>query len=299
MRLATLREPGTTSAVRIDGGTFVPVNGFSDVGALLADPDWVRLAQDAGGPSRPLSEVTPASWAPVVPRPGKIVCVGLNYRPHILEMGRQLPDHPTLFAKYAEALIGAYDPIVLPAVAAGHLDWEGELAVVVGRSARGLTAAESEGAIAGYSILNDVTARDYQYRTTQWLQGKTFESTSPFGPVLVTTEEYEAGSELRTDLDGEVVQRASTDDLLFSPSQLVSYISHILTLRPGDVIATGTPGGVGHARNPQRYLAEGQVLSTSIEGIGVLRNEVVAESCQGTQHGGIPGAAGTVGPDGR
>jgi acylpyruvate hydrolase len=221
--------------------------------------------------------VLPDAWAPVVPSPGKIICVGLNYRNHILEMGRELPEFPTLFAKYPEALIGAYDDLVLPAVAADAVDWEAELAVVVGSSARNVDEAAAADAIAGYSIMNDVTMRDYQYRTPEWFQGKTFEGTAPFGPVLVTADEFTLGASLRGEVDGEVVQEVSTDDLVFNPAALVSYISHILTLKPGDVIATGTPGGVGHARKPPRYLSAGSTLLTAVEGIGELRNRVVAE----------------------
>jgi acylpyruvate hydrolase len=147
----------------------------------------------------------------------------------------------------------------------------------VGRSARNVDEAAAADAIAGYSIMNDVTMRDYQYRTPEWFQGKTFEGTAPFGPVLVTADEFTLGASLRGEVDGEVVQQVSTDDLVFNPAALVSYISHILTLKPGDVIATGTPGGVGHARKPPRYLSAGSTLLTAVEGIGELRNRVVAE----------------------
>jgi acylpyruvate hydrolase len=212
-----------------------------------------------------------------VPNPGKIICVGLNYRNHILEMGRELPEFPTLFAKYPEALIGPYDDLVLPAVAAEAVDWEAELAVVVGSAVRNVDEAAAANAIAGFSIINDVTMRDYQYRTPEWFQGKTFEATAPFGPVLVTPDEFVLGGTLRGELDGEVVQESPTDDLVFGPAALVSYISRIFTLKPGDVIATGTPGGVGHARKPPRYLAAGSTLLTAVDGIGELRNRIVAE----------------------
>lgn len=224
----------------------------------------------------PRHDFATAVLAPVVPRPGKIVCVGLNYRTHITEMGRELPEHPTLFAKYPEALIGPRDDLRLPAES-DRVDWEGELAVVIGRRVRRATDEEASAAIAGYSVLNDVTMRDYQYRTPQWLQGKTWESSTPFGPVLATAEEIPAGALLTTRVDGEEVQRAAIDDLVFGPAELVCYISTIVTLEPGDVIATGTPGGVGHARRPGRYLAAGQTLSTSVDGIGELCNVVVAE----------------------
>ncbi|GAB3618225.1 fumarylacetoacetate hydrolase family protein [Okibacterium endophyticum] len=277
MRLATLRTPESTVAVRVDETTATSIEGFSDVGALLADPRWRDLAAAAAGREHPLEGIADEQWAPVVPAPSKIVCVGLNYRNHILEMGRELPEFPTLFAKYPEALIGPYDPIVLPAYASQAVDWEAELAVVIGRRARRLTPEQAAEAIAGYSVLNDVTMRDYQYRTPEWFQGKTFEATTPFGPVLVTPDEYGVDTDIRTEVDDEVMQHSNTDDLVFDPAALVSYISQIVTLNPGDVIASGTPGGVGHARKPPRYLGDGATLTTVIEGIGTLRNPVRLE----------------------
>jgi acylpyruvate hydrolase len=272
MRLATIRVPGGTRAVRVDADRAVEI-GPPDLGALLADPDWRRTAEAADGPAHELSSL---DHAPVVPRPGKIVCVGLNYAHHIREMGRELPEHPTLFAKFPEALIGARDDIVLPG-ASDAMDWEAELAVVVGTTVRHADEATAEAAIAGYAVLNDVTARDWQYRTLQWLQGKTFEATTPFGPELVTPDEAGVGLALSCDVDGEQVQVADTTDLVFTPAALVSYISTIVRLNPGDVIATGTPGGVGHARKPPRYLRPGAVLTTAIAGLGECRNTCVAE----------------------
>jgi acylpyruvate hydrolase len=277
VRLATLRLAGATVAVRLDDDTATEIAGFADVGALLADANWRSLAENASGTAHALADIAPTDWAPVVTNPSKIVCVGLNYRNHILEMGRELPEYPTLFAKYPEALIGAYDPIVLPRHAAEAVDWEGELAIVLGATARRVDEAGAAAAIAGYAVLNDVTMRDYQYRTPEWFQGKTFEATTPLGPYLVTSDEWAVGGELRTEVDGETVQRIDTDDLVFSPTALVAYISQIFTLRPGDVIASGTPGGVGHARKPPRYLHDGAVLVTSIAGLGEQRNPVVAE----------------------
>lgn len=274
MRLGTLRRSGGTVAVRIDEGHAVEVDGHDDVGALLRSGDALRIAAGASGARHALDGIAPTDWAPVVPSPGKIVCVGLNYANHIREMGRELPEYPTLFAKYPEALIGAADTIVLPPEAPDHVDWEGELAFVVGKTARRVAAADAASYIAGYSALNDVTMRDYQYRSPQWLQGKTFEASTPFGPWLVTPDEFAPGPTMRTEVDGEVVQSTPTDDLVFPPAVLVEYISAILTLNPGDVVATGTPGGVGHARTPARYLRDGNVLTTTIDGLGVLRNPV-------------------------
>jgi acylpyruvate hydrolase len=277
MRLATLRRNGGTIAVRIDGDTATVIEGVADVGELLRVSSWKEIARSASGPTIELTDLGDLDWAPVIPHPSKIVCVGLNYANHIREMGRELPEFPTLFAKYPEALIGPYDPIVLPIGAADAVDWEAELAVVIGSPARRLDEAAASDAIAGYSVLNDVTMRDFQYRTPEWFQGKTFEATTPLGPVLVTADDYELGGELSCSLDGEKLQSTPTDDLVFGPAALVSYISQIFTLNPGDVIASGTPGGVGHARKPPRYLVPGSVLTTSIAGVGELRNPVVAE----------------------
>ncbi|UBU10232.1 fumarylacetoacetate hydrolase family protein [Nonomuraea gerenzanensis] len=275
MKLATIRTAdGRTRAVRVDGDTLVDL-GLADVGELLARPDWAEHAARADGEA-----VASAGFAPVVPRPGKIVCIGLNYRKHILEMGRELPEHPTLFAKYPEALIGAFDEIQLPPESA-QVDWEAELAVVIGSRVRRATEAEADAAIAGFAVLNDVTMRDWQYRSPVWLQGKTWEASTPFGPYLVTPDDLPGGTRpsltLTGAVDGEVVQRADTSDLVFDPVALVRYVSTILTLNPGDVIATGTPGGVGHARKPARYLAEGSVLATEITGLGRSESKAVAE----------------------
>jgi acylpyruvate hydrolase len=263
MRLATIRTASGTSAVRIDGDVAIEC-GARDVGELLAAADWRTKAGSADGPRHRTKDL---SYEPVVPRPGKIICVGLNYRSHIIEMGRDLPQYPTLFAKYPEALIGAFDPLMLPAES-DQVDWEVELAVIVGRRVRHADATTAAEAIAGYSIINDVTLRDWQFRTPEWLQGKTFEATTPFGPHLVTPDELAPDAKISCLIDGEVVQDSTIADLLFGPVELVGYISTILSLNPGDVIATGTMGGVGHARTPPRYLQTGETLVARIEGIG-------------------------------
>jgi acylpyruvate hydrolase len=270
VRLGSIRTAAGVATVRIDGDEAVEI-GPGDVGTLLSHPQWQSEAVGARGTTHAVGTL---DYAPLVTRPQKIICVGLNYRSHILEMGRELPQHPTLFAKFSSALVGARDDIVLPA-ASSRVDWEAELAVVIGSPARHMTPEAAPAAIAGYSVLNDVSARDWQNRTLQWLQGKTFESTTPLGPELVTADDDRLpcdGYELVCDVDGELVQKANTADLVFSPAALVSYISTILTLEPGDVIATGTPGGVGHARTPPRYLRDGSLVVTRIDGIGECRN---------------------------
>ena len=276
MRLATVRTTAGTRAVRVEGEEVIDL-GVGDVGALLRSPSWERAAS-AEGPRSASAEV---EFASLVTVPGKIICVGLNYRTHILEMGRELPEHPTLFAKYPESLIGAQDDIALPPESQA-VDWEAELGLVIGRSVRRADEQSAADAIAGFTVVNDVTMRDWQYRTMQWLQGKTFEATTPVGPVLVTPDELEGGVRpalpISCEVDGATVQKANTDDLVFDPVALVRYISSILTLHPGDIIATGTPGGVGHARKPPRYLVDGSSLVTEIAGIGRLVNVVRAEA---------------------
>ncbi|MHA5049712.1 fumarylacetoacetate hydrolase family protein [Streptomyces sp. SD15] len=279
MKLATLRTGTTTRAVRLDGDVLVDL-GVPDLGTLLDRDDWAERAAAATADGATTYPVDGAEFAPVVPRPSKVVCVGLNYRNHIQEMGRDLPEHPTLFAKFADALIGAGDDIVRPDET-DAFDWEVELAVVVGKHVRRARGEEAERAIAGFTVLNDITCRDWQFRTREWLQGKTWDSTTPVGPYLVTPDELRGGVrpalDVRLTVDGEVMQSDTTGDLLFDPVDLVEYVSAITRLHPGDIIATGTPGGVGHARKPARYLVGGETVVAEVEGIGRLENRVVKE----------------------
>lgn len=274
MRLSTIRTSTGTTAVRVTPDGLVDL-GVEDLSALLALPHWREHAGRSGDVIAP--DLDSADLAVLLPRPGKVVCTGLNYLDHADEMGMALPEHPTLFAKFAEALIGGRDDIVMPPETE-RLDWEAELAIVVGATVRRADESEAESAIAGFTVLNDVSVRDWQTRTGQWLQGKTWEATTPVGPVLVTPDELPGG--VRPDLaisasiDGETVQSSRTANVVFDPVALVRYVSTIVTLRPGDVIATGTPAGVGMGMTPARWLAPGQVLRTEIEGIGVLHNTV-------------------------
>lgn len=274
MRLATIRTEYGTTAARLDGDVLVPLDA-ADVGEMLASGDEGPGRQREGAALVPVAE---ADFAPVVPRPGKVICVGLNYREHILETGRELPAYPTLFAKFADTLTGARDDLVLPSVSE-KIDWEVELGVIIGRPVYRATAAEAAAAIAGYTVVNDVSMRDWQSRTLQWLQGKMFERSTPVGPYLVTAGEAgdAADLEVRCEVDGVVMQQSRTSDLLFGPADIVAYASQAITLKPGDLIATGTPGGVGNARKPPVYLRPGNVLRTFIEGLGECVNQCVAE----------------------
>jgi len=274
MRFATIRAGGGTTAARLEGDALVPL-AASDVGELLARGNPAAAAERPGAGPVPASE---ASFAPVITRPSKVLCVGLNYRAHILETGRELPEYPTLFAKFADTLLGAHDDLVLPAVSE-RVDWEVELGVVIGRPIHLASRDEAAAAIAGYTVTNDVSMRDWQRRTLQWLQGKAFERTTPAGPYLVTGDEVgdAADLEIRCEVDGAVMQQSRTSDLLFGPADIAAYASQIITLQPGDLLLTGTPGGVGDARTPPVYLQPGQTLRSVVEGVGECVNQCVAD----------------------
>ena len=274
MRLATIRRPdGTTAAARLDGDDLVLLP-HSDVVALLTEPEWRQTASSADGERLSLAG---ADLAPTV-RPAKVICVGLNYRSHIEEMGRELPDNPTLFIKFPDTLTGPYDDLVVPRVSRA-VDWEVELGVIVGAPAYRVDEAEAATCIAGYTVVNDISMRDWQVRSPQWDQGKNFEASTPVGPFLVTGDEIGDAADLEVTcrVDDQTMQLARTCDLLFKPAAIVSYASQFTTLRPGDLIATGTPAGVGAGRNPKVFLAPGQVLETAIEGIGACRNLMVED----------------------
>lgn len=274
MRFATIRTPDGTTAARLDGDVLVPL-AATDVGALLADGGGPAAAERAGAAPVPASE---ARFATLIPQPSKVLCVGLNYRPHILETGRDLPEYPTLFAKFAQTLLGAHDDLVLPSVS-DRVDWEVELGVVIGRPIYRATRDEAAAAIAGYTVTNDVSMRDWQRRTLQWLQGKMFERSTPVGPYLVTGDEVgdAADLEVRCEVDGTVMQQSRTSDLLFGPAEIAAYASQAITLLPGDLLLTGTPGGVGDARKPPVYLQPGQTLRTVVEGLGECVNRCVPD----------------------
>ncbi len=210
---------------------------------------------------------------PLAP-PGKVICCGLNYGDHIDETGRERPAYPTLFAKYADTLLPDGADIVLPAGL--EVDWEAELAVVVGAELRGATRDEAEAAIGGYTVANDISVRDWQRRTLQWFQGKAWDATTPIGPVVVTPDAIDpkAGVDVVCRVNGVERQRGNTRTLVFDCADLLAYVSTFTVLRPGDVVLTGTPGGVGMAMTPPHFLADGDVVETEVPGIGVLTNTI-------------------------
>ena len=262
---------GTRAAVR-DGDDWVVLDA-TDVGALVADPSWRGAVEVAlADSSATRTPVEGAILAAPILRPAKIVCCGLNYHDHIVETGREIPQYPTLFAKFADTLTSPAADIVIEG--SEKVDWEAELAVVVGAPLSKATSAEAEAAILGYTVANDVSCRDWQSRTLQWFQGKAWDRTTPLGPVVVTADAISPkdGLEIHAEIDGVTVQTSSTRELVFDSADLLAYVSQFTALAPGDIVLTGTPGGVGLGMSPQRWLQDGEVLTTTIEGIGTLRN---------------------------
>jgi 2-keto-4-pentenoate hydratase/2-oxohepta-3-ene-1,7-dioic acid hydratase in catechol pathway len=262
-------------------------NGVVDLGARMANCTTLRQLLEAGrlaeaaklaasvAPGHPLDKV---SFAPVIPDPGKIICVGLNYRDHVAETGRTVTEKPALFARFACSQVGHLQPIVKPRVS-DDFDYEGELGLVIGKAGRHIPADRALDYVAGYSCYNEGSIRDWQRHTSQFLAGKTFAESGGFGPWLVTTDEIPDPSKLtlQTRLNGNVVQDTTTDLLITAIPELIAYTSTICPLAPGDVIVTGTPGGVGAKRTPPLWMRPGDTVEVEISGIGTLRNTVIAE----------------------
>jgi len=273
MPFASYEYEGHSRVGRVEGGDLVPLDGPSELG--LDTPVDVLHSLAAAGPAVPVGDV---HLRPVVPRPDKVICVGLNYKAHVGETGRDMPEYPVLFTKFASSLIGAYDPIVVPAEST-QVDYEGELAVIIGRAGRRISKDDAAAHVLGYAVANDVTMRDYQYKTHQWLQGKAWDGSTPIGPYLHTPDEVDVRAVgLRTVLNGTTLQESDTALLIFDIPTLISTISEFTTLLPGDVILTGTPGGVGFRRDPQVFLKAGDEVRVEIDGLGEVRNRVVAET---------------------
>ena len=227
-------------------------------------------------------ELDPESleYLPPFPTPEKIICVGLNYRDHAAESGMQVLAYPALFGRFASSLVGHRAPIVRPTVS-DQLDYEGELVAIIGKSGRNIPRERALEHVAGYSVFNDASVRDYQFKSAQWTIGKNFDGTGAFGPYFVTADEVPSGARglrLTTTLNGQTLQSASTEDLIFDVATQVSLLSDAMMLRPGDVIVTGTPSGVGAARDPKIFMKPGDVCEVEIEGIGLLSNRIVQQT---------------------
>ncbi|MCY4627581.1 MAG: fumarylacetoacetate hydrolase family protein [Acidobacteria bacterium] len=276
MRYATLLVPGrgeTPAVISPDGSRYHPLDGPKPLAERLSAPlprpdaDWDEAPH--------LSDVR---FAPLIPRPGSLWCVGLNYEDHRLETGRAKADYPTLFTRFRASLLGHGEALVRPAVS-HQLDFEGELAVVIGRSARHVSEEAALDHVAGYACFNDASVRDYQGHSSQFGPGKNFWRTGGFGPFLVTPDEVPDPQDLpiETRLNGEVVQQSHTSQMTYPVRELIAYLSRIHPLFPGDVISTGTPSGVGVARDPQLFMKPGDVVEVEIGSVGVLRNGVADE----------------------
>ena len=245
---------------------------------LLAKATLAEVERAAHG-TRPDFPLDALELVPVIPDPDKIICVGLNYRDHVAETGRTVTDKPALFARFAGSQVGHLQPLVKPKVS-DEFDYEGELAVVIGKGGRHIPVERALEHVAGYSCYNEGSVRDWQRHTSQYLAGKSFAGTGAFGPWLVTADEIPDPSRLtlETRLNGQVVQHTTTDLMITPVAEQIAYISTILPLLPGDVIVSGTPGGVGVKRNPPLFMRPGDVAEVEISGIGLLRNHVVAET---------------------
>jgi len=233
------------------------------------------LGAAANNPRAAVGKADELRLGPPVTDPGKVLCIGLNYKDHVAETGRKLPEHPDVFSKFASSIIGPRADIRCSDVS-DNLDFEGELGIVIGRACRGVTPEEALGFVAGLTVVNDISARDLQWRGTQWLPGKAVDDSTPCGPALVTLDEIgdPQALDIRTRVNGAEMQSSNTRYMIFPLARIVSYISHFLKLRPGDIIATGTPEGIGAKRQPPVWLRPGDSVEVEVEKVGLLRNTV-------------------------
>jgi acylpyruvate hydrolase len=253
-----------------------------DLAALLRSPQWnpaalAQLAADVAPAA--LLPVERVAYRPLLSETSKILCLGLNFLDHAAEAAQRRPEHPVVFARFPSGFVGHEQPLLLPKVST-HFDYEAELVVVIGKRGRYIAAGDALDHVAGYTLMNDGTIRDYQTRTHQWTIGKNFDATGALGPELVTADELPRGARgltLRGSLNGRVLQEASTDDMVFGVEAAIASISEAMTLEPGDLIAMGTPGGVGFVRQPPIFLTPGDVFEVEVSSLGVLRNRVAAE----------------------
>ena len=273
MRFATVMAEGAPAWGFVENDDLVLVDRWPTLRAAIAAGALSEAGEPAGDARRvPLAR---AQWLPVITDPAKILCVGLNYEDHRRETGRAVVANPTIFTRFADSQTGHSQPIVMPPES-DQLDFEGELAVIIGRAGRRIAAAEALDHVAGYSCYNDGSVRDWQAHTIQFIPGKNWPETGSFGPWMVTPDEFGAlgPQRLQTRLNGAVMQDATLDQMIFSVPRLIEYISTFTPLSPGDVIVSGTPGGVGVKRDPQVFMREGDRVEVEIDGIGVLGNTI-------------------------
>jgi 2-keto-4-pentenoate hydratase/2-oxohepta-3-ene-1,7-dioic acid hydratase in catechol pathway len=267
---------GGKSGLAVRKGNDLIDLGAVDLGEALRQDQLTELAGSAKGQ---VLDPKSIKYRPPIARPGKIVCIGLNYHDHATEASFERPTYPPMFPRVTTTLIGHEEPILRPKVST-QLDYEGEMVAVIGRGGHRISRERALDHVAGYSIFNDASVRDYQFKTTQWTAGKNFDATGPFGPEFVTADELPAGAKgltLQTRLNGTVMQKTNTDNMIFPIADLVFYVSEVMTLEPGDILVTGTPGGVGFARKPPVWMKPGDVCEIEIDGLGVLRNPVKDE----------------------
>lgn len=281
MRFASYAQNGNQGLAALIGTSWHGLTssdaGFPGTLQSLIEAGDAALAKAAATLAKaPVIDLADVTLLPPVSNPGKIVCIGLNYADHSAESGFKQPDYPTIFGRFNSSLIADGAPILRPAFS-DQLDYEGELVAIIGKSARDVTEAEALDYVSGYSIFNDASIRDYQFKSPQWTPGKNFDDTGAFGPHFVTADDLPRGCvglKLTTRLNGQVVQEASISDMVFSVAQLVSILSGFMTLLPGDVIVTGTPSGVGLARKPPLWMRDGDTVEVEVEQIGILSNPV-------------------------
>ena len=273
MKFASIFVNGSSAWGLVDGEEIAILSSYASLREAIAADALGDSTATAGRPSR--VSINEVEWLPVIPDPAKIICVGLNYENHRKETGRAVVANPTIFTRFADSQTGHRRDIVLPPES-GQLDFEGELAVVIGRAGRRIPAAEALSYVAGYSCYNDGSVRDWQAHTIQFTPGKNWPETGAFGPWMVTPDEFGplGPQRLQTRLNGEVMQDAALSDMIFPVPQLIEYISTFTPLSPGDVIVSGTPGGVGAKRNPQVFMKPGDVVEVEIDGVGTLSNTI-------------------------
>jgi len=271
MRYASTYDKSSAPVVaELQGDSLVPLAGLTELGAATT-AEVLAAAERRTADAFPASE---AELRAVVPNPAKVICVGLNYKAHIEETGRTDSDYPVLFPKFASSLTGPYAAIDISGPST-QVDYEGELTVVIGKPARRVSEADALDHVLGYTVGNDVTMRDFQYKTHQWMQGKAWDGCTPVGPYLVTPDEVDITAQtISTTVNGQKLQESTIDLLIFPIQRLIATISEFTELRPGDLILTGTPSGVGHRRTPPLYLKSGDVVTGEVTGVGALRNTI-------------------------